>query len=80
MTLHPSSKSVLPKPVTVTGNPGKVTADKTAPAIRPTDGKKAIPQPGLSNSARLSMPAEEYVADFELPEFGADSRIRPAEF
>ena len=44
------------------------------------DDYRRLTRKGLTNSERLSMPAEDYVDDFEPPKLGADSSIRPAEF
>lgn len=66
--------AVLSGPVMITkrGTPSLV--------ILRADDYRRLTEEKRSNSERLSMPADEYVDDFETPKLGADSFIRAAEF
>ena len=54
--------------------------EKPSLIILQPDDYRRLTRKGLAHSERLSMPAEDYVDDFEPPKLGADSSIRPAEF
>lgn len=54
--------------------------EKPSLIILKPDNYRRLTRKGLAHSERLSMPAEDYVDDFEPPKLGADSSIRPAEF
>ena len=53
---------------------------KSSLVILRADDYRRLTKEKRSNSERLSMPADEYVDDFETPKLGADSFIRAAEF
>ena len=75
MTFNKAQQKARPMQVVVDTHSCNVAEKKTGP----TD-KISHTLPKRTNSERLSMPAKEYVADFEPPKLGANSHIRPAEF
>ena len=54
--------------------------EKPSLIILQPDDYRRLTQKGLAHSERLSLPAEDYADDFELPKLGAGPSIRPAEF
>lgn len=54
--------------------------EKPSLIILKPDDYRRLTRKGLAHSERLSLSAEDYADDFELPKLSAGPSIRPAEF
>lgn len=80
-TNQESQQNIRQIQTTALSGPVMITRQgKPSLVILRADDYRRLTRKGLTNSERLSMPAEDYVDDFEPPKLGADSSIRPAEF